>query len=307
MFLLESNNKYLSNKKFIQEPYKGKLSVNGHSNILDVYIAGLGMNHNVFLHSFDMITKPKEEYNYLLAITLSGFNEYVKNNSKNQEIKTYSETEQVLDAATTIKEHIKKIKIEKNIDIGKVNIFGFSYGADLLTGIANELIGKNTKINKLFFSDVNLNKETAFLTGQITEIENEPKNIDEKNKKGEFIKRVIDFSDDDKILDNLEYLRISYNVNWNQMVKSAVSAFANSGDRIEEIKSFLNTNTNISCMFIISERTINKINNGYLQGIKNIMKQTINLNRNISYHSTKKHFDGISYATIYNVNNFFRE
>lgn len=52
------------------------------------------------------------------------------------------------------------------------------------------------------------------------------------------------------------------------MVKSAVSAFANSGDRIEEIKSFLNTNTNISCMFIISERTINKINNGYLQGIK---------------------------------------
>lgn len=53
MFLLESNNKYLSNKKFIQEPHKGKLSVNGHSNILDVYIAGLGMNHNVFLHSFD--------------------------------------------------------------------------------------------------------------------------------------------------------------------------------------------------------------------------------------------------------------
>lgn len=65
----------------------------------------------------------------------------------------------------------------------------------------------------MVFSDVNLNKETAFLTGQITEIENEPKNIDEKNKKGEFIKRVIDFSDDDKILDNLEYLRISYNVN----------------------------------------------------------------------------------------------
>lgn len=307
MFLKESTEKYLRKQKFIHEPQYGKLFVNGSTNVLDIYFAGLGMNHNVFLYSFDEVTKFSGTYNNLLALTLSGFNEYIQINSQNRTINPFNERQQILNAVVSIVNHIEEIKRRRNISIINVNLFGFSYGADLLCGIAKELLKKKITINKLVFSDVNLNQDTAFLTGQITQIENELVNSNERNKKGEFIKRVIDNSDDDKILDNLEYLRISYNVNWDQMVLSSQNAFEHCEERIIEIRNFLNSNTNIKCCFFISNSTLNNIENGYELGIQNIMNQTTNFNRNIEYHSTNNHFDGISYATIFNVNRYFYE
>lgn len=309
MFLSEYEDLYLnmhSNSLFTHDEARGMLYIEGETSILDVFFPGIGMNHKVFISSFAILSRNQRIKNWTLALTLSGFNQFVENNSSGNR-NPFTEGQQVTNAAQAILDFCIANKITS------INLFGFSYGADLLCGIASKFIEirnyNKIEIEKMVFSDINLNTKTAFLTGKIADIEETMAEKEVIDKKLEFIKLVLENSKDDneKLLDNLEYLRASYKVNWEQMVVSSISAYNYSSTRVKEIINFLNTNKNIQTIFIVSNREINGEENGYRKGIENIIKNTTRFyKQEPEYIETKKHFDGISYTTLSKVNNFFR-
>lgn len=290
---------------------------------LDVFIPGIGMNHQIFLFSFFKIRSTfKKDTHNLLALSLKGFNPYLTTDQQSSII-PLTEDQHVKDAVLKIQ------KIIKDNNIKYVNFFGFSYGADILYKIGEELIvqNKNIKIKKMVFSDINLNEQTAFLTGKISKINDDTIFIDEANKiienernknsniyveelrkkviqklkKTEFIKMVLlESKTDEIVLDNLLYFINSYKVNWVQMIESSSSAFSNADKRIDKTIDFLKK-YNICSRFIISTRTIKDTNgndfyNGYYEKVKNSL---INVN-GATHINIINHFDAISYDVLEN-------
>lgn len=309
MFLNEYEEYFLKNTNgLVNDEANGLMYIIHNDNRkteLNVYIPGIGMNHKVFLFAFNNLSKDinKQNQNCLLAITLSGFNQYCQNNSTQVRTLPFSEHEQV-DNAVRIIEEFKSIK-----NYSKVNLFGFSYGADLLCDIAQGLIKKDITVKKMVFSDINLNEQTAFLTQKINTIEcNSPKNYSTKKKKILFFIEILNSKNsDEKILDNFEYSRASYKVSWDQMIKSAETAFQKSTNRVDNVKVFLIKHKSIECIFFISKEKIGDDPDGYLNQIREKMISDEISQHRISYKSTKKHFDGISNATINKANNFFKK
>lgn len=304
MILNEYENLYLNMlpNVFNHNADEGMLYIKGSTNTLDVFIAGIGMNYKSFISSFAMLHKQKCIENWTLSLTLSGFNQLVQNNSSGSTAAVFTEQQQIANAVNSI----SKFKCENNLTC--INLFGFSYGADLLCDIAEGLVEKGIEIKRMVFSDINLNDQTAFLTGTIAHIEKTMSNDEIIDKKLNFIKEVLYFNkdNDEKILDNLEYLRASYKVNWLQMVNSSISAHFKAGRRITDIIKFLNKKKTIEILFFISERTISDIEDGYYNGIVGIINSNTRFYPNPIYLKTKKHFDGISYKTIEKVNKFFK-
>ncbi len=234
MFLKEYEDHFLkSNKQLVYNEEIGLSTTDIQSDILHVFIAGIGMHAKTFAMPFNAIKDNRQRH--LLALTLKGFGE----NDKGIE---YDEKEQVKLASKQI------LKFAKKNQVRNISLFGFSYGADLLVEIAMQIINDarstNMKIaiNRMVCSEVNIDESTAFITGKIAEIEKLYKNDSDEKKKGILIEQMLARkSTKTEVLNNLEYLRSSYLVSWPQMAKSAKSAFKECRNRIKRIVDFCET------------------------------------------------------------------
>ncbi|MDD5716226.1 MAG: hypothetical protein PHW64_00355 [Sulfuricurvum sp.] len=261
----------------------GLYSQNIHtdSSVLHVFIAGIGMNAKTFAMPFNYIVKNHSRH--LLAITLIGFGE-------NDQQTDYSEVEQIKDASLRI---LRFASTKKNIS--KINLFGFSYGADLLCGIAEQLKEdierqhRKIAILRMVISEININTDTAFITGRICQIGKQHDEADEADKKAEFMRELLlNKRSPKEVLDNLEYLRASYRVSWLQMERSAGDAYNHANNRISDLISFCAKNK-YTWVILYSRKSLD------------INIRLVNLTIKEPLAS---HFDGISLSLIKDADSF---
>jgi len=284
---------------------------------LNLYFAGIGMNSKSFLMPFQHIKQ--ELTGYTVAFTLMGF----KNNHKEA---TY--TNQINCIIEEVEYLIKKYnKLNQSKRINNINLFGFSYGADILCLIAQSIkrSNNNIKINNMTFSDINLNKYTAFLTQRIHAIDGVNALNTSAKKRAKLIEDILENIEDENIvISTLEYFRMIYPVPWNNLNEIATYAYSKSDNRINELVNFAKRNTTTNYTFYISnkiepdniriERLRNNPNENnqlieqwYLKEVQNKINETLDSAiYNIKFNSCSHHFDTMSLKNIKKVNHSFK-